>query len=120
MPLTRPALARIRDLWLMRRAETQRRVEALRQRDGDNCRRCRRPLRFDLPSGHDQAPRLEPIAPHGNPARRIDDWCLCHARCNAETRDNTLEVLERRKLREQAATPTRKARKARKPGRKAA
>ena len=35
--------------WKLRREKQRQRLAALRQRDGDNCRRCRRPLRFDLP-----------------------------------------------------------------------
>jgi hypothetical protein len=84
---------------MLRRDEPKRLAE-LRQRDGDNCRRCRRPMGFDLPRGHDQAPSLVPIgssAPGGRPG--IDDWCLCHGRCNGQTVDATSEVQERMRLR---------------------
>ena len=44
-----------------REQEAAARVGALRQRDGDDCRRCRRPMRFDLPAGHDQGAWVQPI-----------------------------------------------------------
>jgi hypothetical protein len=69
------------------------RVAALRQRDGEDCRRCRRPLRFDLPEGHDLGPRLEPFA---QGIESLDNFCLTHRRCTAEAAaDATREVSER-------------------------
>ena len=44
--------------WKFRREQAER-LRALRLRDGDNCRRCKRPLRFDLPDGHDLRARIE-------------------------------------------------------------
>lgn len=86
--------------WKARRDELQARVNALRGRDGDACRRCRRPMRFDLPADHDSAPALVQLS--GETA------CLCHRRCNAEAVDNTAEVQERMKLRHEAAAESRK------------
>lgn len=83
--------------WKFKRAqEEEQRLQALRQRDGDDCRRCRRPMRFDLPPGYDLGPKVESIAAAagGTPAV-LDDLCLCHRRCNSETADNTDEVKER-------------------------
>lgn len=81
--------------WKYRRDEQQRRVNALRSRDGDDCRRCRRPIRFDLTRGHDLGPRVEAVvaAAAGEP-ERIDNLCLTHGRCHAEA-DLTREVTER-------------------------
>jgi hypothetical protein len=87
--------------WTVRKdRERLQRVGALRSRDGDDCRRCRRPLRFDLPPGHDQSARIEPVA--AEPARlltgqsgELDQWCLTHGRCNPAMIDHTGEVLER-------------------------
>ena len=74
--------------WALRKdRERRQRVAALRQRDGDDCRRCRRPLRFDLPSGHDLGPKIECIA--------NDTDFLTHGRCNPSMIDHTGEVLER-------------------------
>jgi hypothetical protein len=99
-----------------RREKARQRLEAVRHRDGDNCRRCRRPMRFDLPTGHDEAPKLEQMLPGGE-AAALDNLCLCHTRCNAASVDSTAEVLERLQLK---ATEESKARKRRKPARKAA
>ena len=81
------------------------RFDALRRRDGDDCRRCRRPMRFDLPNGHDQAPTIEPILSEvpGGPAT-LDNLCLCHVRCNALSGDNTAEVQHRMQLRHNQQT----------------
>ena len=76
-----------------REQEAASKVAALRSRDGDQCRRCRRPMRFDLPEGHDLGPTLEPIGP-GEQA--LDNVCLTHRRCTADAAmDATREVTER-------------------------
>jgi hypothetical protein len=90
---------------MFKRDKQQLRIAELRRRDGDNCRRCRRPLRFDLPTGHDQAPTFLPMGPPSKDGGEADHLCLCHTRCNAATVDNTEEVQERmrRKAEEAAA-----------------
>lgn len=82
--------------WKFRREQEGQRLQTLRQRDGDDCRRCRRPMRFDLPAGHDLGPRIETIVPAASGAApALDNQCLCHGRCNGVGADNTVEVLER-------------------------
>lgn len=82
--------------WRFRRERLEQRVTALRQRDGENCRRCRRPIRFDLPHGHDKAPHIETVVPAiGGEEQQLDQLFLCHVRCNAAGADNTAEVTER-------------------------
>lgn len=79
-----------------REQEELRRIALLRQRDGDDCRRCRRPMRFDLASGNDLAPKVEEIEPAtGGEAQSLDNICLTHRRCNADGVDVTREVVER-------------------------
>ena len=90
-----------------RREREAEQVRALRQRDGDHCARCRRPLRFDLPAGHDQGPRVEEIAPGSD---RLDNLRLTHRRCNAPGLDHTAEVNERIRRKAEAELFT-KARK---------
>jgi len=93
--MSQSIIARTITPWKYRRAQEQlQRIAELRSRDGDDCRRCRRPLRFDLPDGHDLAPRLEPID--------LDSFCLAHRRCNAEGVDATSEVVERVRRRSEA------------------
>jgi len=94
------AIAKFISPWTFKREKTQQRFDALRQRDGDNCGRCRRPMRFDLPRGHDQAPTLEHILPRSKGGTAaLDNLCLCHGRCNWAVADNTPEVQERMRLR---------------------
>lgn len=76
------------------------RIAALRERDGDNCRRCRRPMSFDLPSGHDLGPKLVEIADGAMDA--LGNLCLTHVCCNAHGADNTAEVTERARRKNEA------------------
>jgi hypothetical protein len=102
--------------WRFRREEQARRLDELRRRDGDHCRRCRRPVRFDLPDGHDQAPSLEQVlarAEGGTMA--LDNFVLTHVRCHAVGADHTSEVTERSRRKSEAALlakPRRKRAKA--------
>ena len=75
---------------LYRQRQEAGQVKALRSRDGDSCARCRRPLRFDLPAGHDQGPAIE-------------SGHLCHRRCNAGGVDHTAEVSDRMRRKAEAA-----------------
>lgn len=86
-----------------REQQLQRRVAELRARDGDNCRRCRREIRFDLQSGHDKGPKIEAIASGSNGEEGLESLCLCHGRCNADSGDNTVEVTERVRRKSEAA-----------------
>ena len=98
-----------------RREQQEQRVAALRQRDGDHCRRCRRPIRFDLPRGHDSGPMIEQTASQNSGEAAFEDLCLCHGRCNAVGADNTDEIAERIRRKGEAALLTR-SRQARKRG----
>jgi hypothetical protein len=90
--------------WKLRRVREAQRLDALRSRDGDNCARCRRPMRFDLPPGHDSAPKLEPILDNAKAGKSaLDNFCLCHTRCNAQGADHTGEVTERVRRKAEAA-----------------
>ena len=90
--------------WKYRREREAERLVALRRRDGDACARCRRPMRFDLPAGHDQGAAVEPSAPGAKGSGEgIDDFRLCHGRCYSPGLDHTDEVLERARLKNEAA-----------------
>jgi hypothetical protein len=102
--MSRSLIAKYVTPWKFRREQKERRLNALRERDGDNCRRCRRPIRFDLPKGHDKGPTIEPIGASANgDAEELDNFCLCHVRCNAPGADNTAEVTERIRRQNEAA-----------------
>lgn len=97
MAMSRSIIAKYVTPWAFKRErEEQRRIADLRSRDGDNCRRCRRPIRFDLTRGHDKGPAIETIISSlSDEPPAIENLCLCHGRCNADSGDNTLEVTER-------------------------
>jgi hypothetical protein len=97
--------------WTVRREkERQQRVAALRQRDGDDCRRCRRPMRFDLVAGHDLGPKVERI--ESGDIDAFENFCLTHMRCNAQSADNTAEVTERVRRKNEAELFTNSRRRA--------
>ena len=96
------SLARYLNPWKFRREELERKVAELRHRDGDNCTRCRRPVRFDFPAGHDLSPKIEPMG-GTEVADSIELSCLTHTRCNAQAGDNTAEVQERVRRKSEAA-----------------
>ena len=87
-----PSLVRFLRPWKHRRDQQAQQLLALRSRDGDDCRRCRRPIRFDLPAGHELGFRFEKIVAG---VESFDNLCLTHGRCNAKGQDHTGEVLER-------------------------
>jgi hypothetical protein len=90
--------------WQFRRQREAERLQALRTRHGDACARCRRPLRFDLPAGHDQGATIEQILPGAEGrTEALDNLCLTHRRCNPAGADHTVEVTERMRRRNEAA-----------------
>lgn len=103
-------LARYLNPWKYKREQEElQRIAELRSRDGDCCRRCRRPIRFDFAPGHDQAPKIHDSAAtvEGQPVE-LDSLCLVHLRCNAAGADNTVEVKERVRRKNEAALLSRK------------
>ena len=114
--MSRSIIAKYVTPWAHKRErEEQRRIAELRSRDGDNCRRCRRPIRFDLVRGRDEGPAIEEVmAASIDEPQALENLCLCHGRCNADAGDNTLEVAERVRRKSEAALfansrPVRKA-----------
>jgi hypothetical protein len=86
--------------WKLKLEREAERLDALRARDGDDCARCRRPLRFDLPAGHDQSATVEALRPG---SKALDNFRLCHPRCNVSGLDHTEEVAARVRLKAEAA-----------------
>jgi hypothetical protein len=113
--MSRTIIAKYLNPWKFRREQERQRLQALRHRDGDDCRRCRRPMRFDLPAGHDMCPKVEEVVPGpaDNP-EQIDNLCLCHRRCNVESADYTAEVKERIRRKAEAELLSRSRRRKRK------
>ena len=88
--------------WKAKREREAAQLAALRARDGDDCARCRRPLRFDLPARHDQGYQVEQLVP-GEDRHALDNLRLCHPRCNPSGVDHTGEVLHRARIKNEAA-----------------
>jgi hypothetical protein len=110
--MSQSIIARYVNPWKYRREQEElQRIAFLRSRDGEDCRRCRRPMRFDLPAGHDQRATVEQMLfeVEGS-SSELDNLCLTHRRCNAVAADNTAEVSERSRRKNEAALFT-KARK---------
>ena len=107
----RTAIVRYLNPWTLRRDKQRQRLLELRTRDGDHCGRCKRPMNFDLPPGHDQAPVLVPVGANpGKGSRAIENLRLCHVRCNGVTVDSTAQVQERLRLRaEESVAPRKRA-----------
>jgi hypothetical protein len=112
--MSRSFLARYVSPWTLRKdKEEQQRIAELRKRDGEHCRRCRRPMAFDLPDGHEKGPRIERIAgPATGEAEALEELGLCHVRCNSAGADDTDAVQERLRRKAEAALLP-KSRKAR-------
>jgi hypothetical protein len=67
--------------WLHR--EHKRRRAAIRARDGDNCWRCNRPMRFDGPPNCGKAATIEHLLPLAlGGTDDLDNLVLCHPGCN--------------------------------------
>lgn len=105
------SLTRFLNPWGFRRQQDAQRLLSLRARDGDCCRRCRRPIRFELPAGHELGARIEQIVPGSD---SLDNLCLTHGRCNAKSGDDTSAIRERLRPQREAElfAKDRKSRKA--------
>jgi len=109
--MSRAMIAKYVTPWKYKRErEEAARVRALRERDGDNCARCRRPMRFDLPAGHDQGAKVEEIA--ASVAEDLGNLRLAHRRCNMPGVDHTDEVTERIRRKNEAELFSRKRKRA--------
>ena len=102
--MSRSVIIKYVNPWKFRREQREEQVTALRHRDGDNCSRCRRPLRFDLQDGHDLMPKIEEIVSGtAGGCEVLDNLCLTHVRCNAKHGCDTAEVKERARIKNEAA-----------------
>jgi 5-methylcytosine-specific restriction endonuclease McrA len=107
-------LARYVTPWKYKRQRREaERLRALKLRDGENCARCRRPIRFDLPRGHDQGARIEEIVPTATGSEPdLSNLRLTHLRCNASGVDHTGEVTERIRRKNEAELFSKKRKRA--------
>jgi 5-methylcytosine-specific restriction endonuclease McrA len=101
--MPRKSIAKYFAPWMFQRDKKRLRFDQVRERDGDNCWRCKRPMRFDLPPGHDLAPTIEHLLPKSKGGTSaLDNLCLCHGRCNRLMADATPEVKERMRRKSEA------------------
>ena len=102
--MSRVDLSRYVTPWKYKRLQREaEQVRALKLRDGEHCARCRRPMRFDLPRGHDQAARLEAVvSTEAGAEPDLGNLRLTHVRCNASGVDHTGEVTERMRRKSEA------------------
>jgi 5-methylcytosine-specific restriction endonuclease McrA len=109
------SIVRYLNPWRFRREQQAERLKALRERDGDACARCRRPVRFDLTEGHDQGAKVELVIPaNAGGGEELGNLRLCHRRCNAPGLDHTSEVTERMRRKNEAALLSKSRKKPRK------
>lgn len=102
------SIVRVLNPWKFKRDQLAKRGAMLRQRDGDHCARCRRPLRFDLPPGHEKCVRVEPkLTGAAEETGDLANLCLNHGRCNRQAGDDTAEVRERVRIKNEAELFTR-------------
>jgi hypothetical protein len=102
--MSQSVIVRYVNPWKFRRDQIAVRVTALRHRDGDNCKRCKRSMRFDLQDGHDLMARIEELVPKSaGGSEELDNLCLTHVRCNAKHGCDTAEVKERARIKNEAA-----------------
>jgi 5-methylcytosine-specific restriction endonuclease McrA len=101
--MLRTSILKYLNPWKYKREAEQARLAELRARDGDDCRRCRRPMRFDLPRGHDLGPAIEQVvATSTGGSEEAANLCLCHRRCNRAMTDATSEVTKRMRMKNEA------------------
>lgn len=109
------SIVRFLNPWKYRREQQAERIRRLRERDGDQCVRCRRPVRFDLTEGHDQGAKVELVVPAAaGGSEEVENLRLCHRRCNAPGMDHTSEVTERMRRKNEAALLSKSRKRARK------
>ena len=111
--MSRTIIAKYVTPWRYKRRQREvERLRALKLRDGENCARCRRPMRFDLPQGHDQGARIEEIVPSAGDEPDLSNLRLTHLRCNASGVDHTGEVTERMRRKNEAELFAKKRKRA--------
>ena len=112
--MSRVELSRYVTPWKYKRLQREaEQLRTLRLRDGDHCARCRRPMRFDLPHGHDQGARIEIVAPTtAGVEPNLANLRLTHGRCNAVGVDHTGEVTERMRRKNEAELFAKKRKRA--------
>jgi hypothetical protein len=96
----RKNLKRFLPWWMKKHLKKRAKIAEIRQRDGDNCWRCHRPMRFGPPYNVGKSATVElklPKALDGTSA--LENIVLCHVGCNRHLGANTPEQKQRMRLR---------------------
>lgn len=85
--------------WAHKLVKKKRRFAAIRARDGDDCWRCHRPMRFEGPPNCGKAATIEHITPRSKGGTDdLDNLRLCHVGCNRHLADHPPEQKERMRI----------------------
>jgi 5-methylcytosine-specific restriction endonuclease McrA len=91
--------------WVFRRAR-RKRIAALRARDGDNCWRCNRPMRFGAPFNRGKAATVEHVLARAlGGTDDLGNLRLCHIGCNRHLGTAPPEQKERMRINRDAPSP---------------
>ena len=85
--------------WVHKRLNRHRKFARVRRRDGDDCWRCGRPMRFEGPPNCGKAATIEHVQPLSRGGSwALDNLRLCHVGCNRHLGDRTPEEKERMRI----------------------
>ena len=85
--------------WIARHRKKKVRLAALRARDGDDCWRCGRPMRFEGPPNRGRAATIEHLRPRSQGGTgALDNLRLCHVGCNRHLGAHPPEQKERMRI----------------------
>ena len=97
--MARKFAAKYLNPWMFAREAKRARVQALRDRDGDTCWRCHRPMRFGSPFNCGKSATIEHKLPKSlGGTGQLDNLVLCHVGCNRHLGANPAEQKERMRL----------------------
>lgn len=84
--------------WVHRRLR-KKKLAAIRVRDGDDCWRCNRPMRFEGPPNCGKAATIEHVMPRSKGGSdALTNLRLCHVGCNRHLADRLPEQKERMRI----------------------
>ena len=85
--------------WVLAQVEKKQRFAAVRARDGDDCWRCNRPMRFEGPPNCGKAATIEHVLPRSKGGGDdLGNLRLCHVGCNRHLADHPPEQKERMRI----------------------
>jgi len=96
-------IAKYLNPWMFKREKDRQRFAKVRERDGDNCWRCHRPMNFTEPRDKAKSATVEHVQPRAlGGTSALENLVLCHAGCNRHLGANIPEQKQRMRLRPSA------------------